>query len=171
MLSTDLMTDAFGRVQEAVHAVLVGAGPELLEYRADSEANTIAWLVWHLSRVQDSHVADLVGEPQLWLSAGWHKRFNLPFPAAATGYGQTAADVAAVRAGTDLLLGYFDAVHERTIGFLGTLHENDFSRIVDTRWTPPVTLAVRLVSVIGDDLEHAGQAAFVRGLGMRAGRR
>ena len=116
-----------------------------------------------------SHVADLVGEPQLWLSAGWHKRFNLPFAAAATGYGQTIADVAAVRAGTDLLLGYFDAVHERTIEFLGTLHEDDFSRIVDTRWTPPVTLAVRLVSVIGDDLEHAGQAAFVRGLAMRAG--
>ena len=77
--------------------------------------------------------------------------------------------MAAVRAGADLLLGYFDAVHERTIDYLGTLHEDDFSRIVDTRWTPPVTLAVRLVSVIGDDLEHAGQAAFVRGLAMRAG--
>ena len=171
MLSTDLMIDAFGRVQEAVHAVLVGAGPDLLEYRADGQANTIAWLVWHLSRVQDDHVAELRGEPQVWTTGGWQKRFDLPFTASATGYGQSAADVAAVRAGADLLRGYYDAVHERTIEFLGTLHEDDFSRVVDTRWTPPVTLAVRLVSVIGDDLEHAGQAAFVRGLGTRAGRR
>lgn len=169
MLSTDLMTDAFGRVQEAVHAVLVGAGPELLEYRADHEANSIAWLVWHLTRVQDDHVADLMGEPQLWTTNGWQKRFDLPFAVTATGYGQAAADVAAVRAGADLLRGYFDAVHERTIDFLGTLHEDDFSRVVDTRWTPAVTLAVRLISVIGDDLEHAGQAAFVRGLARRAG--
>jgi len=169
MLSTDLMTDAFGRVQEAVHAVLVGAGPALLEYRADSEANTIAWLVWHLTRVQDNHVADLIGEPQVWTAGGWQKRFNLPFAAGATGYGQDAAEVAAVRVGTDLLRGYFDAVHERTIEFVGGLHEDDFSRVVDTRWTPPVTVAVRLVSVIGDDLEHAGQAAFVRGLAQRAG--
>lgn len=169
MLSTDLMTDAFGRVQEAVHAVLVGAGSELLEFRADPEANTIAWLVWHLTRVQDDHVADLMGEPQLWTTGGWQKRFNLPFAAGATGYRQSAGEVAAVRAGADLLRGYFDAVHERTIAYLGTLREDDFSRVVDTRWTPPVTLAVRLVSVIGDDLEHAGQAAFVRGLAQRAG--
>ena len=169
MLSTDLITDAFGRVQEAVHAVLVGAGPALLEYRADSEANTIAWLVWHLTRVQDSHVAELAGEPQLWTSAGWERRFALPFAAAATGYGHDADEVAEVRAGADLLRGYFDAVHESSIAYLGTLHEDDFSRIVDTRWTPPVTLAVRLVSVIAEDLEHAGQAAFVRGLAQRAG--
>ena len=169
MLSTDLMTDAFGRVREAVHAVLVGAGPALLEYRADREANTIAWLIWHLTRVQDDHIGDLMGEPQVWTTGGWQKRFNLPFAAGATGYGQSSPEVAAVRAGADLLLGYFDAVHDRTIDYLGTLHEDDFSRIVDTHWTPPVTLAVRLVSVIADDLQHAGQAAYVRGLAQRAG--
>ena len=169
MLSTDLISDGFTRVHDAVHASLVGAGPELLGFRADAEANTIAWLVWHLTRVQDGHIAELMGEPQLWASAGWQKRFNLPFAASATGYGQSPADVASVRAGADQLLGYLDAVHERTLGYLGTLHEDDFSRIVDTRWTPPVTLAVRLISVIADDLEHAGQAAFVRGLALRAG--
>ena len=169
MLSTDLLTDAFGRVREAVRAVLVGAGPALLEYRADRDANSIAWLVWHLTRVQDDHLADLAGAAQVWTTGGWQKRFDLPFAPQATGYGQSSAEVAAVRVGADLLLGYYEAVHERTLAYLGTLHEDDFSRIVDTRWTPPVTLAVRLVSVIGDDLEHAGQAAFVRGLAQRAG--
>lgn len=171
MLSTDLIRDAFSRVQGSVHASLVGAGPELLGYRPDREANSIAWLIWHLTRIQDDHVAALADEPELWLTGGWQKRFDLPFPASATGYGQSAADVAAVRAGADLLLGYFDAVHERTLAYLDTLTEADFGRVVDTRWTPEVTLAVRLVSVIADDLQHAGQAAYLRGLAQRAGLR
>ncbi|PXA72283.1 mycothiol transferase [Cryobacterium arcticum] len=169
MLSTDLMRDAFSRVHDSVHASLLGAGPELLEYRADPQANTIAWLVWHLTRVQDDHIAGLMDGPQLWTTAGWHKRFDLPFAASATGYGQSAGDVAAVKVGADLLLGYFDAVHERTLDYLDTLTEADYGRVVDTRWTPAVTLAVRLISVINDDLQHAGQASYVRGLAQRAG--
>ena len=40
----------------------------------------------------------------------------------------------------------------------------DLDRIVDRRWDPPVTLGVRLVSIADDCLQHAGQAAYVRGL-------
>jgi hypothetical protein len=35
---------------------------------------------------------------------------------------------------------------------------------VDDYWDPPVTLGVRLVSIISDDLQHVGQAAFIRGV-------
>jgi hypothetical protein len=92
------------------------------------------------------------------------ERFDLPFTAAATGYGQTSEDVAAVHAGSDLLLGYHDAVHEATLAFVRGLGDADLDRVVDTNWNPPVTLGVRLVSVISDDLQHAGQAAYARGL-------
>jgi hypothetical protein len=40
----------------------------------------------------------------------------------------------------------------------------DLDRVVDKRWDPPVTLGVRLVSVVDDDAQHVGQAAYVRGL-------
>ena len=82
---------------------------------------------------------------------------------------QSAADVAAVRPDPGLLEGYYDAVHARTIDYLGTLTEPDFARIVDTSWDPPVTLAVRLVSILSDDLQHAGQASFLRGIAKRSG--
>jgi hypothetical protein len=74
-----------------------------------------------------------------------------------------------VRAGADLLGDYYDAVHARTIDYLHTLTEADLPRIVDTSWDPPVTLAVRLVSILSDDLQHAGQASYLRGLAARAG--
>ena len=44
------------------------------------------------------------------------------------------------------------------------LTDRDLDRVVDERWDPPVTLGVRLVSVISDDLQHAGQAALIRGI-------
>ncbi|MCY7290425.1 MAG: DinB family protein, partial [Cryobacterium sp.] len=122
-----------------------------------------------LTRVQDDHLSEIMHEDQLWVSGGWADRFALPFDRSATGYGQTDEEVGQVRADASLLAGYFDAVHSRTIAWLPTLVPANYSRIVDPRWTPPVTLAVRLVSVLADDLEHAGQAAYVRGLAERAG--
>jgi hypothetical protein len=168
MLSTELLIEAFGRIRETVHSELEDVSIEVLTFRADPEANTIAWLVWHLTRVQDDHIAELIGEEQVWTAGGWFDRFGLPFDPGAHGYGQSAADVAAVRADAALLRGYYDAVHTRTVDYLRTLTEADFARIVDTSWNPPVTLAVRLVSILSDDLQHAGQASYVRGLAERA---
>ncbi|MFE1380093.1 DUF664 domain-containing protein [Streptomyces sp. NPDC058740] len=164
MNSAALLLDAFARVQEAVHEAVEGLSEDDLAVRIDADANSIAWLVWHLTRIQDDHVADAFATEQLWHSDGWADRFGLPFPPSATGYGHSSADVAAVRAPADLLLAYHDAVHARTLDRIGSLTDADLGRIVDTRWDPPVTLGVRLVSVITDDNQHAGQAAYVRGV-------
>ncbi|MGH3392952.1 MAG: mycothiol transferase [Actinomadura sp.] len=165
MTSAQLLTDAFDRIRGVVHRAVDGLTPQQLAVRIDDDANSIAWLVWHLTRIQDDHVADAAGSPQVWTAQGWAERFDLPFDAAATGYGHSVAEMAALRVDSgDLLTGYHDAVHERTVEYVGTLTDDDLPRIVDRSWDPPVTLGVRLVSVIADDLQHAGQAAFVRGI-------
>ena len=162
--TAELLTDAFGRVQEAVHGALDGLTDEQLAARVAPDANTIAWLVWHLTRIQDDHVADVAGTEQRYTAHAFNTKFALPFDDDATGYGFTTADVGAVRASAALLKEYYDAVHADTITYIATLSDADLDRIVDTRWDPPVTLAVRLVSVIEDDLQHAGQAAYARGI-------
>ena len=170
MTSSDLLVDAFDRIQGVVRRAVDGLTPEQLTARIDPEANSIAWLVWHLTRIQDDHLADLAGTEQVWTAEGWADRFGLPFDPAATGYGHSSDDVAAVQVKSgELLTGYLDAVHEQTVAYVRTLTDADLPRIVDTRWDPPVTLAVRLISVISDDLQHAGQAALIRGLLERAG--
>ncbi|MGH3427319.1 MAG: mycothiol transferase [Mycobacteriales bacterium] len=164
MAGSELLTDAFGRIREAVHAVTRDLTAEELSLRLDPDANSIAWLVWHLTRVQDDHLADAAEIEQAWVGRGWQEKFDLPFPAVDTGYGHSSADVAAVRVdSSQLLTGYYDAVHEQTIRYVRGLGDSDLFRIVDERWDPPVTLGVRLISVISDDLQHAGQAAFIRG--------
>jgi hypothetical protein len=165
MTSAELLTDAFGRVSGSVHRVVKGLDARMLMARIDGGANSIAWLIWHLTRVQDDHIAEILGTDQIWLSAGWVDRFRLPLPPADTGYGHSSDDVAAVVIESpDLLLGYFDEVHERTMHLVSALSDGELDRIVDENWTPAVTLGVRLVSVLADDLEHVGQAAFVRGV-------
>lgn len=163
--SSAVLADSFGRIRESVHHVADGLTAEQLAYRVDEAANTIAWLVWHLTRVQDDHVAEVMGAEQVWTAGGFDQDFGLPFSSAATGYGQSPDEVGAVRGvSAKQLVAYHEAVSGRTLDYVATLSDTDLDRIVDTSWDPPVTLAVRLVSVIADDLQHAGQAAFVRGV-------
>jgi Protein of unknown function (DUF664) len=164
MTSADLLVDAFGRIRQVVHRVVDGLTPEQLAFRVDSEANSIAWLMWHLTRIQDDHLADAFQAEQVWTSQGWTERFGLPFDPLTTGFGHTADEVAAVRVDAGVLVGYHDAVHQQTTRYVERLGDADLARIVDRSWDPPVSLGVRLVSVIADDLQHAGQAAFVRGV-------
>lgn len=164
MDATEILADAYDRVRQMVHAVVDGASPAELAARVDPAANTAGWLVWHLTRVQDDHIAAVAGREQVWTVEGWVGRFGLPFDASATGYGQEPEQVGQVRVeDPELLTGYYDAVHEATLRFLRELAAADYERVVDTRWDPPVTLGVRLVSVLQDDLAHAGQAQFVLG--------
>lgn len=164
MTVAELLRDLFVRVATDVRGAVEGLDVDALTHRPDGTANSISWLVWHLTRVQDDHVAEVAGTEQVWTADRWADRFGLPFSPDATGYGHGDAEVAAVRAGADLLLGYHDAVHARTLDYVAGLADADLDRVVDRNWDPPVTLGVRLVSVADDDLQHAGQAALVRGI-------
>ena len=164
MNSTDVLIDAFARVRDSLHHAVDGLRMDQLTHRPDDQANSIAWLTWHLSRVQDDHVAEVAGVEQLWTSAGWADRFGLPFALSEIGYGQKPEAIAAVLVEADLLMGYYDAVHDRTISYIRQVDDDGLDRIVDTSWDPPVSLGQRLVSVVNDNLQHVGQAAYLRGL-------
>lgn len=160
-----LLLELYGRIPPLVRAAVDGlAARQLTEAPVDG-ANPIGWLTWHLTRVQDHHMSELLDEPQLWVTDAWPARFALGPDADNTGYGHTASDVAAVQPdGPEAVVEYHAAVDERTRRFLERLTPDDLDRIVDRRWDPPVTLGVRLVSIADDSLQHAGQAAYVRGL-------
>jgi uncharacterized damage-inducible protein DinB len=165
MRSHDLLLHAYEQIQETLRRAVEGLDAAQLSARVGPEANPVGWLAWHLLRVQDDHVADVADREQVWTAQGFADRFGLPFDDAATGYGFSSDQVAAVRIeSADLLLEYGTAVHRQTAEFLGGLSDEDLDRVVDTRWDPPVTLGVRLVSVLSDDLQHVGQAAYARGL-------
>ena len=164
MTPAQLLTDGFERILQTATRAVDGLSVEQLATRPVDDANPIGWLVWHLARVQDDHVADVAGTEQVWTAQDYVTRFDLPFDSGATGYGMNGEEVGHVRVGAELLADYLRAVHEATLAYVATITPEDLDRIVDERWDPPVSLGVRLVSVVSDDLQHAGQAAYVRGL-------
>lgn len=174
-----ILEDGFGRVRESVERVLLGLSPEQLVAQPSPSANSVGWLVWHLSRVTDDHFAALVrvlegAEPprnrdrtmppgQVWVE--WRERLGTPYSEGSTGYGHSAEQVAAFPHVDPALLGeYHAAVHARVLNVVQGLKDEDFGRIVDYRWEPAVTTAVRLVSILNDATQHVGQAAYVKGL-------
>lgn len=170
METRDILVDAYGRILEGVNRVTKDLDEAALTYRPDGEANSIGWLVWHLLRVQDHHVSELAQIEQAWIEDGWAERFGMPAEPNNTGYGHTSEQVAAVRiSDPQILCDYAGVIHTRTLEYLETADAKELSRIVDTRWDPPVTAGVRLVSVIGDDMQHLGQAAYVKGMYKRSG--
>ena len=165
MRTNEVLLELYGRLPDLVRAAVDGLTPDELTRPPAPGANPVGWLVWHLTRVQDDHIAEVAGGPQVWQDGDWAPRFGLDPGSTETGYGWSAEQVAALRPeSAEVLVAYYDAVAERTTAFLATLTDDDLDRVVDERWDPPVTLGVRLFSVVGDDLQHAGQAAYVRGL-------
>ncbi|NJC72331.1 DinB family protein [Planosporangium thailandense] len=162
---SELLIEAYDRLPDLVRSAVDGLTAEQLRWAPAPGANPIGWLVWHLTRVQDHHIAELLGRDQVWVSGDWAGHLGLDPDPNNTGYGHSPAQIASVRPdGPQALIGYYDAVAARTRDFLRSLKPEDLDRIVDERWDPPVTLGVRLVSIVNDDDQHVGQAAYVRGL-------
>ncbi|HSJ43251.1 MAG TPA: DUF664 domain-containing protein [Euzebyales bacterium] len=170
MNAIGILQDAFERVTGSVHAAVEGLNADDLVWRPDPEANTIGWLIWHLTRIEDDHLADITQRAQVWTTGDWPASFGLPEGTMDHGYGHTSEQVAAVQPeSADVLLAYHNAVASAIVDDLATLDAAALDRVIDERWDPPVTVAVRLVSVVNDAMQHTGQAAYVRGLLERRG--
>lgn len=165
MNTQDVLIDALSRSRAVGHEVVEGVETADLNRRIEGTGNSISWLVWHLAREQDAQIANLADTEQVWLAAGWVDRFGLDLPRESMGYGHTPAQAARVVVDDpSLLTGYLDAAADATVEYLRGLDAAALDTIIDREWDPPVTLAVRLVSIIDDAAQHAGQAAYVHGL-------
>jgi uncharacterized damage-inducible protein DinB len=169
MNNSEVFVEAFGRISQLVRQSVTGADPAGLGYRPEPGANSIAWLAWHLTRVQDDHVSEIAGIEQAWIAEGWHDRFGMAADPDNTGYGHGPDEVAAIPPDADVLLAHHEAIAARSAAYLTTVDEAELDRIIDRSFDPPVTVGVRLVSVISDNIQHAGQARYLRGVVDRLG--
>ncbi|HEY2332692.1 MAG TPA: DinB family protein [Acidimicrobiales bacterium] len=161
----EVYEELFGRIRPLVDRAVSGLTPAELATVPAPGTNSIGWLAWHIARIGDHHLSEVMNADQVWVTSSWPAEFGLAPDPDNVGYGHTPDDVASVQpTGPDACLGYLDEVVGRTKTFLTGLTPDGLDVIVDRRWDPPVTLGVRLVSIANDALQHAGQAAYVRGL-------
>jgi hypothetical protein len=162
----ELIVDGYDRLPDLMKEVLAGLRVADLDYPPHRHCNTLGWTAWHLTRVQDSQIAELMGEEQLWTKDGWYKRFKRPPDPEDSGYGHTPEQVRAFRSpGVDTQLDYLRAVVQRSRRYLRSLSPRELDRELDEPWFQPLpTVGVRIVSVLTDCHQHAGEASYIRGL-------
>jgi hypothetical protein len=161
-----LITDIFDRVAEQVEKVLDGLTPEELNRQPAPGANTIGWLIWHLTRSFDRNVSELAGKEQLWTANGWYAKFGRSADPDETGVGHSQEEMAAFRVPDGrATLEYHLAVQARIKEYMSTLTESELDREA-TSPTLGTTFSVgkRLLAQFSEGLQHVGQAAYVRGL-------
>lgn len=166
MDTKDLALDVLDRVHGVLQRVLRDLGGDELHRLPHPESNSIAWLVWHLTRVQDVSVSGLAEQDQVWVSEGWHATFGMEADLEQDGFGHTPEDVASFRApSAQALLDYHESVLACSKAYVSGLAPEGFDRELNQpQYQPLPTVGVRLVSVISDNLQHAGQAAYLLGL-------
>ena len=161
-----LLIDGYGRILEEVGRALNGLSQEDLNWQPHPDCNSMGWLAWHLTRVQDGQIADLAGEEQVYIKDGWYSRFKRAADPEDVGFGHSSEQVAAFRSpDIDTVLDYHRTVLERTTSYINSLSDVDLDRELNEPWFQPLpTVGVRLISIMSDSLQHAGQIAYVRGL-------
>ena len=164
----ELLRDSFTRLIEHVEELTDGLTDAVAYYRPTPQANTIAWLIWHSARIQDVQLCEIAGIEQVWFREDWVHQFALELPPDAHGYGHSPEEVAKVRSSARLLAGYYHAVHKMSLEYIASVSPDELARVVDERWTPPVTASARLISIIDDAAQHLGQAAYLRGIASAA---
>ncbi len=164
MHSKELLKDGYTRIRDLVHTSVDGLDQRGLAYRPEPGANSIAWLAWHLTRIQDDHVSEVAGREQAWVTDGWAAKFGMEPDPHNDGRGHGPEEVAAIKADGELLLAHHNAIFDRTFSYLETVGPDELDRIIDRSYDPPISVGVRLVSVISDNIQHGGQARFLRGI-------
>ena len=154
------------QIQEDLQLSLDGIATCELAFRPVPQANSMAWLAWHIARAQDIRFSRLTGREQLWISVGWHERFGLPADPEDVGKGYTDEQVAAVRpSDVETLRAYCRAVHERVRTYLRSLPPDAADQLVDDPESgSPTTLGEILIHTVHGGLAHVGQLGYVRGI-------
>jgi len=162
----DLLEDAYSRVYEFMKHVLSDLGRDDLDWQPKSDANSIGWLSWHLTRQHDAQVATLMNMKQLWITGKWHERFGRPADPEDTGFGHTEAQIRAFKSpDAETFLKYQRAVAARSIEYFKTLSEEGMDTKLEEPWFQPLpTVGIRIISIMEDSMLHAGQMGYVRGL-------
>jgi hypothetical protein len=161
-----LFLDGYRRIPQELKEILEGLSTTDLGWQPHLECNSLGWTVWHLSRVQDTQIADLMGKDQIYIQDKWYARFKRPADPQDSGFGDTPKDVASFRSPeVSVLLGYIEVTTRQTEDYINQLAPTELDRVLNEPWFQPLpTVGVRLVSILADGHQHTGEASYIRGL-------
>ena len=149
---------------QALTRALEGLTPTEIRWQATPHTNHIAWLVWHMARVEDGWVSRLRRGPTVWQADGWAARFHMD-PTGSGGAGHTMEEVRAMpEIPLPDLMAYFDAVRAVTRQYLEQATDADLSREYPRARGGVVTGSWIVGHILVEESQHTGQVALLRGM-------
>jgi uncharacterized damage-inducible protein DinB len=165
MDTRELIIKAFERATAALANAVKDLRPEELKWRPGPVANPIGFILWHVTRGEDSFVNKRIRQaPQVWDEEPWRKRLNFNGNPADTGNSYTPEQVAGFHIpALEDLLAYNQAVRVRTLEYLKGMAPAGLDQTVDFAGRS-FTAGDLLVLYIGEINHHIGQIDYIRGL-------
>ena len=157
---------ALQRNWDMVSTAVAGVDDATLASMPNDQSNSIAWLVWHMTRVVDRFIHSRFQDTgQVWVEGGWHDRFGMAADPDEFGIGWSADQVASWPSPSrDALMGYYDAVNDAARDYINGLDAEGLARHVPAA-APGTTMSVAdaLGILVWDNIVHGGQVAYIRG--------
>ena len=167
MAANEGLLIAHQRNWEMIDVALETLDDSLLARQPAEDCNSVAWIMWHMSRVVDTFIhTRLQGSPQLWLECGWAQKFGMDADPEDRGVGWTGEQVSAWKVpAKDVQLGYYNAVKAAAEKYISSLSDADLQVIsVIPPTLEPRSVAAALGQMTWDAVAHGGQIAYLRGL-------
>jgi len=162
MDSIAFITNCLAQAHLRLMATCYDLSSEQLVWRPAPTANNIGFILWHLVRNEDARVTN-TGKlgADLWATGSWHEKFGQPTTAPDPGdrMGLRALAIPSL----DVLVGYAEAVHQRTLGYLAVLTPDSLDKLPDPA-RPEYDVSGSLRHLITHKNNHHGQIDYLRGL-------
>jgi len=162
-----MIGEAYENMFQEMEKVLEGLSIDDLHKRPALGANPIGWLCWHAIRSGDRLLGDVVLGKQLWISAGWNRKFNRPPDPNDTGKGHSLFSVDNLfipSAGT--LVDYANAVKAPLLDYTNKLTNQELNKEYPSSMAPDTMRPVypRITGILAHNLQHIGEANYARGI-------
>jgi hypothetical protein len=167
MTDVDTTIFALQRNWDMVSSAVDGVDDDTLNRMPNDESNSMAWLVWHMTRVADRFIHTRFQDAgQMWIDGGWHEKFGMDADPEQFGMGWSTGQVAEwASPSREVLMGYYDAVNASARSYINGLDSDGLARQVAAAGPPGSTMSVAdaLGILVWDNVVHGGQVAYIRG--------
>ena len=161
MDAKEFALEALERARAVTMIAIDGLTPEHFHWRPNPTANSIAFLLWHISRVEDRFTSDLRNMEEIWLTEEWHKKFAVAISENGIGWGPE--QIQDFRPAIELVVSYLQRVRNISLETISRLNISQFKEQL-TPSRPDFTVANTLQTIVYHENHHQGAIGYIRGL-------
>ena len=163
MEAKELIVRSLEESQGFLNRVLDGLTQEEVAWTPKAHCNSIAFILWHLGRVEDIWINRVIRhEEEAYEAEGWQEKLGTP--AGESGARYTLEQLQAWPVPKlEIIRGYANSVREKTKAFLQSLTPEKLSEVANLGRSSD-TIGAILGHLITEIALHVGQVGYLRGL-------